>query len=106
MVENGLPRPRGVLDVVTDGVAADLAGSVRDCCDCGAKFTGPGPRCPVCVQEGDSLNLDATLREARMMIGEAQRQNGQGHTAECGVALDELARLIEVAINAAKAVRP
>ena len=74
----GFNRPRGVdVDgVVADGIAADLAGSVRACCDCRAAFTGPGPRCPVCVQQRDTLvELEGAVHEA---IGYLSQIEGPG----------------------------
>lgn len=43
----------GVLDVVAERIAQDLECSLRTCCDCPGKFTGPGPRCPACVTARD-----------------------------------------------------
>jgi len=52
-ISESFPRPRGVMDAVTDGVLADLDCSLRDCWVCGSEFTGPGLWCPVCTAERD-----------------------------------------------------
>jgi len=50
----GGPTEQEVIDAMTDGVAGELAGKPRDCCDCGAVHIGPGPRCPACVTVRDA----------------------------------------------------
>ena len=95
---------------MSERILEDDNGDLRQCPDCGARFTGPALRCPVCVRNASAEPESTGSRRARVgdwsvagpILAEAcamALEHGCRHPAQSG--FDDGDRIMRYRLNAA-----